>query len=85
MTDSHQVPVWPSGVMSFNGSVLEVTTGDGLRVAASDLEEIKLGKTFKGRVNVKIAYRAGLGKAKTGAWAEEEHEVALRELIAATE
>lgn len=71
--------------MSFDGDILEVTTGDGLRIAASDLEEIKLGKTRMGRLNVKIHYRAGLGKAKNGAWVPEEHEAELLALIAATQ
>lgn len=49
----HEVPVWSSGMMSFDGRILEVTTSDGLRIAAGDLEGIELGKTRKGRLNVK--------------------------------
>jgi len=79
----HEVPVWPSGVMSFDGRILEITTGDGLRVHAGDIESLELGKPRMGRLNVKLAYKAGLSNNKTGAWVEEEHEAALHELIAA--
>jgi hypothetical protein len=39
-----EVPIWPSGIARFTHGVLEVTTGDGVRVAARDITEIGAAK-----------------------------------------
>ena len=36
-TTTPDVPIWPSGIARFNDGILEVTTGDGIRVPAHDV------------------------------------------------
>jgi hypothetical protein len=37
---TQDLPIWPSGIARLDNGVLEVTTGDGIRVAARDIAEI---------------------------------------------
>jgi hypothetical protein len=37
---SAELPIWPSGIARFADGILEVTTGDGIRVAAADIVNI---------------------------------------------
>ena len=75
------LPIWPSGIARFSNGILEVTTGEGLRVAARDIEEIYVKPPRAGRFSLKIKYRAGLGWQKHGYWVEAEHEAALHALV----
>lgn len=75
------VPIWPSGVARLANGVLEVTTGDGIRVPVDDIVTIEVEPPRAGRLSLKLAYRAGLGKHKTSFWVEPEHEGALRRLV----
>jgi hypothetical protein len=75
------VPIWPSGVARYADGTLEVTTGDGRRVAASDITRIEIEPPKLGRLSLALEYRAGLGTTKTGYWVEQEHEAGLRELV----
>lgn len=75
------LPIWPSGVARFADGILEVTTGEGVRVAAADILEIGIKPPRLGRLSLTLEYRAGLGKAKTSYWVEPEHEAALHELV----
>ena len=76
-----ELPIWPSGIAAFAGGVLEVTTGDGIRVAARDILEIGVEPPRAGRLSLTLEYRAGLGTNKTSFWVEMQHEAALRELV----
>lgn len=76
-----ELAIWPSGIARFAGGILEVTTGDGIRVAAADIIEIGVEPPRAGRLSLTLAYRAGLMKAKTSYWVEPEHEAALRRLV----
>ena len=75
------LPIWPSGIARFSDGILEVTTGDGLRVAAQDIEEIYVKPPRAGRFSLKVKFRAGLGSEKHGYWVEAEHEAALHALV----
>jgi hypothetical protein len=75
------LPIWPSGIARFEGGILEVTTGDGFRVAAGDILEIGVEPPRAGRLSLRVAYRAGLDKPKRSYWVEPQHEAALRELV----
>jgi hypothetical protein len=77
---SPAVPIWPSGIARFDG-ILEVTTGDGIRVAANDIVEIGVEPPRARRLSLRLGYRAGLGRARTSYWVEPEHEAALRRLV----
>jgi hypothetical protein len=83
--DHPDLPIWPSGVARLADGVLEVTTGDGLRVAAQDIVEIDIDPPRAGRLSLKLAYRAGLGKHKTSFWVEPQHEAPLRRLVASVQ
>jgi hypothetical protein len=76
-----EVPIWPSGIARFADGILEMTTGDGIRVAASDVLEIGVEPPRAGRLSLALAYRSGLSKHKTGYWVESQHEAALRQLV----
>jgi hypothetical protein len=75
------LPIWPTGIARFSDGILEVTTGEGLRVAAQDIEEIYVKPPRAGRFSLKVKFRAGLGWQKHGYWVEAEHEAALRALV----
>ena len=75
------LPIWPTGIARFSNGILEVTTGEGLRVAARDIEEIYVKPPRAGRFSLKVKYRAGLGWQKHGYWVEAQHEAALHALV----
>lgn len=75
------VPIWPSGVARLDDGILEVTTGDGIRVPLDDIVAIEVEPPRAGRLSLKLAYRAGLGRHKTSFWVEPEHEETLRQLV----
>jgi hypothetical protein len=75
------LPIWPSGIARLDGGVLEVTTGDGIRVAARDIVEIRVKPPRAGRFSLRLRYRAGLDSVRTSHWVEPEHEAALRRLV----
>jgi hypothetical protein len=78
---SLELRIWPSGVARFAEGILEVTTGDGIRVAATDVVEIGVQTPLTGRFSLALVYRAGLGRVKTSFWVEPEHEAKLRLLV----
>lgn len=75
------VPIWPSGIARFENGILEITTGDGIRVAAHDIVEIAVEPPRAGRLSLSLSYRAGLSRAKTSYWVERQHEAALQRLV----
>jgi hypothetical protein len=75
------LPIWPTGIARFSNGILEVTTGEGIRVAARDIEEIYVKPPRAGRFSLKVKYRAGLGWRKHGYWVEAQHEAALHALV----
>ena len=75
------LPIWPSGVVRLDGGILEVTTGDGVRVAVDDIVEIGVEPPRAGRLSLTLAYRAGLDRAGTSYSVQPEHEAALRRLV----
>ncbi len=76
-----ELAIWPSGSARFADGILEVTTGDGIRVAAADIIEIGVEPPRAGRMSLTLLYRAGLMKARTSYWVEPAHEAALRQLV----
>lgn len=76
-----ELPIWPSGIARFADGVLELTTGEGVRVALRDIVEIGVDPPRAGRLSLTLAYRAGLSTHKTSYWVEPEHEPALRRLV----
>ena len=77
------LPIWPSGIARLGDGILEITTGDGLRVATRDIVEVETRPPRAGRLSLTLEYRAGLDTVKTSYWVEPEHEAALSELVAA--
>ena len=75
------LPIWPTGIARFSDGILEVTTGEGLRVAAQDIEEIYVKPPRAGRFSLKVKFRAGLGRQTHGYWVEASHEAALHALV----
>jgi hypothetical protein len=61
--------------------ILEITTGEGRRVAVRDISRIEIKPPKLGRLSLALEYRAGLGTTKTGYWVESEYEAKLRELV----
>jgi hypothetical protein len=79
--NSPSLPIWPSGMARLADGILEVTTGEGIRVAAADITEIGIDPPRAGRLSLTLAYRAGLGKHTTGYWVEAKHAAALRHFV----
>lgn len=80
-TAEAHVPIWPSGIARFDGDVLEVTTGDGIRVAARDIVEIGVESPRDGRLTLRLSYQAGLDRAKTSHWVAPRNATALQRLV----
>ena len=78
-----ELPIWPSGIARFADGILEVTTGDGIRVAAQDVIDIGVEPPRAGRLSLTLKYRAGLSRNKTSYWVDASHEAALNELVEA--
>jgi hypothetical protein len=78
---SLELPVWPSRIARLHDGVLEITTGDGIRVAARDIVDIGVEPPRAGRLSLRLSYRAGLNKARTSYWVEPQHEAALQRLV----
>jgi hypothetical protein len=76
-----EVAIWPSGITRFADGILEVTTGDGIRVAMADIVEIGVEGRRAGRLSLTLVYRAGLNRVETSRWVEGEHEATLRQLV----
>jgi len=76
-----ELPIWPSGIARFADGMLELTTGEGVRVALRDIVEIGVDPPRAARLSLTLAYRAGLSTHKTSYWVEPEHEPALRRLV----
>jgi hypothetical protein len=75
------LPIWPSGIARLDDGVLEVTTGDGIRVAVHHIVEIADEPPRAGRLSLTLEYRAGLDMVRTSYWVEPEYEAALRRLV----
>ena len=73
--------IWPSGIATFADGMLEVTTGDGLRVAARDILAIEGTSGRGGRLSLTVVSGLGLGKLKRSYWVDARDEQALRELV----
>ena len=76
-----EIPIWPSGIARFTHGVLDVTTGEGVRVAARDITEIGVDRPRAGRLSLRLRYRAGLDRVRTSFWVEPEHRAALQRLV----
>ena len=75
------LPIWPSGAARLHNGILEITTGDGVRIAVRDITDIGAEPPRAGRLSLRLAYRAGLSRAKTSYWVQPEHEAALHRLV----
>jgi hypothetical protein len=75
-----RVRIWPSGIARFADGILEMTTGDGIRVATADIVEIGVEPPRAGQLSLSLMSRAGLDTVTTSLWVEPEHEAALRRL-----
>jgi hypothetical protein len=79
--DSVEHPIFPSGIARFADGIVEVTTGDGVRVATADIVRIGVEPPRAGRLSLSLVYRAGLDTVKTSFWVEPVHAAALRRLV----
>jgi hypothetical protein len=77
---AQDLPIWPSGIVRLDGGLLEITTGDGIRVAVDDIVEIGVEPPRAGRFSLKLSHRAGLGRVSTSCWVEPE-QAALERLV----
>jgi hypothetical protein len=78
-----EVPIWPTGMAHYDGAILEVTTGEGLRVAPCDIASVEIKPARRGRLTLEIRYRCGLDTVTRGYWVEESSEFALERLVQA--
>jgi hypothetical protein len=76
-----ELAMWPSGIARLADGILEVTTGDEIRVAIADIVKIGVEPPRRGRLSLALTYRAGLDTVKTSFWVEPQHETALRLLV----
>lgn len=82
---SRDVPIWPSGIARLAGGILEITTGDGVRIATRDILEIGVDPPRAGRLSLRVKYRAGVDKPKRCYWVDAPNEAALHELVASVQ
>jgi hypothetical protein len=75
------LPIWPSGTARLDGAIVEVTAGDGIRVAVDDVVEIGVRPPRVGRLSLTLKYRAGLDSAKASHGVPPEHEAVLQRLV----
>ena len=75
------LPIWPSGIARLHDGILEITTGDGLRVPTHDIVEIAVEPPRAGRLSLTLRYRAGLDGVRTSYWVQPADEAALRQLV----
>jgi len=73
--------LWPSGIARYRDEILEITAGDGLRVARRDIVELSARPARAGRLTLQLRYQAGLDTPKHGYWVEPQHEGALQQLV----
>jgi hypothetical protein len=83
--DAPDLPIWPSGIARLAAGIVEVTTGEGVRVALADLQEIGIKPPRAGRLSLTLKYRGGLSTFKRSFWVEAANEAALRDFVAAVE
>jgi hypothetical protein len=76
-----ELAIWPSGIAKLADGILEVTTGNGIRVAVADIVKVGVEPSRRGRLSLVLVYRAGLDTVRTSFWVEPEHESALRRLV----
>ena len=67
--------------MRDRGRVLEVTTGDGIRVAARDIVKTGVESPRDGGLTLRLGYQARLDSAETSYWVALRHETALQLLV----
>lgn len=79
------VPRFPNGALRFADGIVEVTGPTPTRVPARDVSAIEVGDPKKGRVAVRLTYKAGLNNNTEKFLVEEAALPALHELIAAVE
>jgi hypothetical protein len=77
--------LWPSGLARLADGILEVTTGEPIRVPVSDIIEIGWKPPRAGRLSLTLRYRAGLDTVSGSWWVESRNEAALHALIEAVE
>ena len=75
------LPIWPSGLARFSDGILEVTTGETVRVPVGDIIEIGTKPPRAGRLSLTLSYRAGLDKVGRSWWVEQSNEAALNALV----
>lgn len=83
--EPRDLPIWPSGMARLCDGILEVTTGDGVRIATSDIIEIGVKPPRAGRLTLSVKYRAGLDKPRVNYWVDARDEPALRAFVAAAQ
>jgi hypothetical protein len=76
-----EVTIWPSGLARFADGILEVTTGEPIRVPVADIIEIGTKPPRAGRLSLTLKYRAGLDKVGQSWWVEQSNEDALNALV----
>jgi hypothetical protein len=81
LTETNELAMWPSGIARLADGILEVTTGDGIRVVIADIVAIGVEPPRAGRLSLALVYRAGLDTVRTSFWVAPEHETALRRLV----
>jgi hypothetical protein len=77
--------LWPSGLARLSDGILEVTTGEPIRVPVGDILEIGTKPPRAGRLSLTLRYRAGLDTVGTSWWVEARNDAALHALVAAVE
>ncbi|HWI70560.1 MAG TPA: hypothetical protein VNT55_01295 [Baekduia sp.] len=76
------VPIWPSGLARFDDGILEITSGDGLRVAARDIVAIGLAPALGARMLLTLDYRSGFDTINRRYWVALTDHDHLQRLVA---
>jgi hypothetical protein len=77
------VPIWPSGLARLDDGILELTPGDGLRVATRDILDIALVPALGARLQLTLAYRDGFATVRRRYWVAVADHDHLQRLVTA--
>lgn len=77
------VPVWPSGLARFDDGILEITSGEGLRVAARDILAVELIPALGARLQLALTYRNHFDTVTRRYWVAVADHDDLQRLVTA--
>src|SRR3954447_19492155 len=77
------LPLWPSGIARLDDGILEITAGDGLRVAVRDVVAIDVHPALGARLLLSLSHRKGFETIQAKFWVAIADADGLQALVGA--